>query len=162
MGYEDRNHAFKIVRQSLRFPSSSVVKNPPAMQWPGFDPWAGKVPWRRKWPPIPVFLPGKSRGQRSLVGYSPWVTKSRTWQWLTHTHAQSKGLFEPGFVSCGTFQEVKQAVGVQLWRLPMIALGVAPPRRHSWRRSGAVTLIITVIPDSLLSLCLSFFCLPVK
>ena len=32
----------------------------------------------------------------------------------THTHAQSKGLFEPGFVSCGTFQEVKQAVGVQL------------------------------------------------
>ena len=29
-------------------------------------------PWRRKWQPTPVFLPGKSRGQRSLVGYSPW------------------------------------------------------------------------------------------
>ena len=37
-----------------------------------FDPWIGKIPWRRKWQPIPVFLPGKSHGQRSLVGYSPW------------------------------------------------------------------------------------------
>ena len=35
-----------------------------------FDPWVGKIPWRRKWQPIPVFLPGKSRGQRSLTGYS--------------------------------------------------------------------------------------------
>ena len=36
-----------------------------------FDPWAGKTPWRRKWQPAPVYLPGKSHGQRSLVGYSP-------------------------------------------------------------------------------------------
>ena len=36
-----------------------------------FDPWVGKIPWRRKWQPIPVFLPGKSCGQRSLLGYSP-------------------------------------------------------------------------------------------
>ena len=33
----------------------------------GFDPWVGKLPWRRKWQPFPVFLPGKSHGQRSLV-----------------------------------------------------------------------------------------------
>ena len=37
-----------------------------------FDPWIGKVPWRRKWQPTPVFLPGESYGQRSLAGYSPW------------------------------------------------------------------------------------------
>ena len=37
----------------------------------GFDPWVGKIPWRRKWQPTPVFLPGESHGQRSLVGYSP-------------------------------------------------------------------------------------------
>ena len=37
----------------------------------GFDPWARKVPWRRKWQPIPVFLLGKSHRQRSLVRYSP-------------------------------------------------------------------------------------------
>ena len=41
----------------------------------GFDPWVRKIPWRRKWPPAPVFLPGKSHGQRCLVGYSPWVAK---------------------------------------------------------------------------------------
>ena len=41
----------------------------------GFDPWVGKIPWRRKWYPIPIFLPGKSHGQRRLVGYSPWGHK---------------------------------------------------------------------------------------
>ena len=36
------------------------------------SPWVGKVSWRREWQPTPVFLPGKSHGQRSLVGYTPW------------------------------------------------------------------------------------------
>ena len=35
------------------------------------DPWVQKIPWRRKWQPTPVFLPGKSYGQRSLEVYSP-------------------------------------------------------------------------------------------
>ena len=39
---------------------------------PGFDPWVRKIPWRRKWQPTPVLLPGKSRGQRSLVDYISW------------------------------------------------------------------------------------------
>ena len=38
----------------------------------GFSPWVEKLPWRRKWQPVLVFLPGKSHGQRSLAGYSPW------------------------------------------------------------------------------------------
>ena len=42
---------------------------------PGFNPWVGKIPWRSKWQPIPVFLPGKSHGQRSLAGYSLWSLK---------------------------------------------------------------------------------------
>ena len=42
-----------------------------------FDPWVGKISWRRKWQPTPVFLPGKSHGQRSLAGYSPGVAKSQ-------------------------------------------------------------------------------------
>ena len=37
----------------------------------GFSPWVGKIPWRRKWQPTPVFLPGESHRQRSLAGYSP-------------------------------------------------------------------------------------------
>ena len=56
-----------------------VVMNPPAdagnIMRPGFDPRVGKIPWRRAWQPIPVFLPGESRGQRRLVGYSPWSHK---------------------------------------------------------------------------------------
>ena len=36
-----------------------------------FNPWVGKIPWRKKQKPTPVFLPGKFRGQRSLAGYSP-------------------------------------------------------------------------------------------
>ena len=39
---------------------------------PRFYPWVGKIPWRRKWQSTPGLLPGKSHGQRSLVGYSPW------------------------------------------------------------------------------------------
>ena len=35
----------------------------------GFDPWFGKIPWRRSWQPTPVFLPGESHGQRSLMDY---------------------------------------------------------------------------------------------
>ena len=36
-----------------------------------FDPWVKKIPWRKAWELTPVFLPGESHGQRSLVGYSP-------------------------------------------------------------------------------------------
>ena len=40
-----------------------------------FDPRVGKIPWRRAWQPTPAFLPGESRGQKSLAGYSPWGHK---------------------------------------------------------------------------------------
>ena len=52
-----------------------MVKNLPANAGDRrhrFVSWVGNIPWRRKWEPIPVFLPGKSHGQRSLEGYSPW------------------------------------------------------------------------------------------
>ena len=51
-----------------------VVKNPPANVGDkrfGFDPWVGKIPWKTAWQPTPVFLPGESLRQRSLVGFSP-------------------------------------------------------------------------------------------
>ena len=41
----------------------------------GFDPWIGKIPWRKKWQSTPVFLPGESHRQRNLAGYSPWGSK---------------------------------------------------------------------------------------
>ena len=38
---------------------------------PDFDPWVGKIFWKGKWQPTPLFLPGKSYGQRNLVGDGP-------------------------------------------------------------------------------------------
>ena len=56
----------------------------------GFDPWIGKIPWRRAWQPTPVFLPGKPHGQRSLAGYSPQGRKeSDTTEVTQHTHRAS-------------------------------------------------------------------------
>ena len=55
------------------FQMALVVKNPSAnaenITRCGFDPWVRKIPWRRKWQPTPVFLPGEFHGQRRLAGY---------------------------------------------------------------------------------------------
>ena len=59
------------VRRASRM--ALVVRNLPANTGDRrhrFDPWVGKVPWRRKWQHTPVSLPGKCHGQRSLVGYT--------------------------------------------------------------------------------------------
>ena len=51
-----------------------------------FNPWVGKIPWRRKWLPNPVFLPREFHGQRSLAGHRPWGHKeSDTTKQLTQT-----------------------------------------------------------------------------
>ena len=73
-----------------------VVKNPPAGEGRckrcGFDPWVGKIPWRRACQPTPVFLPSEFHGQRSLAGYSPWGGKgSDTTEPLSTYAATRKG-----------------------------------------------------------------------
>ena len=55
----------------MGFPGGPAVKNSLQHRRPGFDPWVRKIPWRRKWQPTPVFLPGESHGQRSLAGCCP-------------------------------------------------------------------------------------------
>ena len=60
------------------FPCSSVGKESACNAGDLVQSWVGKIPWRRKWQPTPVFLPGESHGLRSLVGYSPWGCKSQT------------------------------------------------------------------------------------
>ena len=54
---------------------AQMVKNHLHCRRLKFDPWVVKIPWRREWLPTPVFLPGESHGQRSLMGYSPWSRK---------------------------------------------------------------------------------------
>ena len=67
----------------ILFLVAQMVKSLPAM----WEIWVwsldGKMPWKRKWQPTPVFLPGEFQGQRNLVGYGPWGRKkSNTTEWL--------------------------------------------------------------------------------
>ena len=73
----------------LGFPGSTMIKNLPAndkqTRRHGFDPWVRKIPWKRKWKPTPVFLPGESHGQRAWRATVHEVEKSWT-QLSTHAH----------------------------------------------------------------------------
>ena len=66
----------------MGFPGGAVVKNLPAsavdIRDSGLIPATGRSPGRGNGHPLPVFLPEKFHGQRSLVGYSPWTAKSLT------------------------------------------------------------------------------------
>ena len=69
----------------------------------GLDPWVKKIPWRRKWLPMPVFLPGKSHGQRSLAGYSPWGHKR-----IRHSLMTKQQHFNHGAVFSGSLLQTQQ------------------------------------------------------
>ena len=66
---------------------------------PGFDPWTGKILWRRKWAPTPLFLPGELHGQRSLAGGSPWC--GRVWAGTYLTPACICFIFRDSKDFCG-------------------------------------------------------------
>ena len=68
-----------------------------------FYPWVRKMPWRRKQQPTPIFLPGKSHGQRSLVGYSPWGRKKSDTT-ITNTFSSSLSLAGPRTIRCRCLQ----------------------------------------------------------
>ena len=77
-----------------------VIKNLPASaggtRGVGSIARLGKFPWSRKWQPVPIFLPGKSLGQRSLAGHSPWVHKeSDTTERLNTQHTLGEGERNP-------------------------------------------------------------------
>ena len=73
-------YAYAYIRASLIV---QLVKNLLQCRRPRFNSWVGKILWRRKWQPTPVFLPRESHGQRSLVRYSPRGRKeSDTTGWL--------------------------------------------------------------------------------
>ena len=70
----------EFTQNQKHFPCGASGKKKLACQYRGhkrckFYPWVGKIPWRRAQQPTPVFLPGESQGQRSLVGHSPWGCK---------------------------------------------------------------------------------------
>ena len=66
-----------------------LVKNPLQCRRPGFDPWVGKIPWRKEKLPTLVFWPGEFHGQRILVGYSPQGHKESNMTERLSTHFDS-------------------------------------------------------------------------
>ena len=80
-----KNRLFLLWHLYINFTGSILMKGFPAgsegkdsacqCMRPEFSPWVGKIPWRRKWIPTPVLLPGEFHGQRSMVDYSPWGYK---------------------------------------------------------------------------------------
>ena len=117
---------------------------------PGFDPWVRKIPWRRAWQPTPVFLPGESHGQRSLVGNHRWgCEESDTTQRLNknncgkpHKHPQQWASFDaapnPWEQPSGGRSEPAGRGGVHRdGRLT--AVGSHPPADSSGTRVGPVS-----------------------
>ena len=71
-----------FIRQAQRASQIALVvkkqTNKQTCKRPGFHPWVMRIPWRRKWLPTPILLPGEFHGQRNPSGYSPQGQKSQT------------------------------------------------------------------------------------
>ena len=100
---------------------AQMVKNLPVMRRPGFDPWLGKIPWRRAWQPTPVFLPGRSPwtkkpGRLQFMGSKrvrhDWVTKHSVpltqWTWIWANSKRWWRTEEPGVLQSMGSQSVRQ------------------------------------------------------
>ena len=99
----------------MGFPSGSVVKNFLPCRRLGLDPWVRKVLWRSILASLtPVFFPGKSHGQRSLVGYSLWGSKRVGHDLATERQQQ---LFIEGCIvsTLELLQTKKLDICMQLW-----------------------------------------------
>ena len=80
----------KLLKSYIDFSGSSVIKNPPANAGNvGSIPGSRRSPGEGKWQPTAVFLPGKSHGQRSLMGYTPWSRKESDMTERLSTHTKS-------------------------------------------------------------------------
>ena len=109
----------------------------------GFDSWVRKISWRRKWQLTPLFLPGKSQGQRNLVGYSPWSHKeSDMTEWLNKNNIffwgvkkESKKLSRVTVLTgaCACLEGVLRATGREKGRLSVD--WEVRSRRLNWGKS---------------------------
>ena len=76
LGSQPKDFFFQPLGELGGFPGGANGKEPACQcRRCGFDPWAGKIPWRRALQSTPVLLPGESHGQRILASYSPWGHK---------------------------------------------------------------------------------------
>ena len=91
----------------------------------------GKIPWRRKWQPTPVFLPGESHGVRSLAGYSPQGRKGLPWwlRWLRIT-------WDAGNLNVHQVQDLSRSLGQKIsWRREWLLTSLFLPGEFCGQRS---------------------------
>ena len=102
----------------MGFPGGSNGRVCVQCRLPAFDHWVRKIPWRRKWQPTPVFSPGKSHGQKSLLGYSLWGPKEldKT-EWLTLSLFSYLVIEQVTFISPSAFL----GLGLEVWLLAMVS-----------------------------------------
>ena len=115
---------------------SQMVKNLLQRKRPGFNTWLGQIAWRREWQPAPVSLPGNFHGQRSMVGYSPWVHKeSNMTEWLKLSLSLERLIpyLVSGYVSMISF--AKCVCHSLIERTPSSCITVCSPTRRSLKLS---------------------------
>ena len=85
------------------------------------DPWLRKIPWSKKWQTAPVFLPGKSHGQRSLMGYSLWGGKELDVAEHLHAHVCTHTRTHTHSYTCSLFSNFIHLIAqkVNIWTLPL-------------------------------------------
>ena len=82
-----------VVTTEWGFPGGQVVEHLPAMQKTWVWSLGHEDPWRRIWQPTPVFLAGKSHGQRNLAAYSPWGSRRVQHDLVTKQQLQNRAKF---------------------------------------------------------------------
>ena len=110
---------------TMGFPGGSDSKASEQRGGPGFDPWVGKIPWKRKWQPTPVLLSGKSHGRRSLAGYSPWGrNESAMTEQLSLSFSTKKDILSSSLLlfRCSVMPHFFQCHGLQQAMLPCPSL----------------------------------------
>ena len=91
--YKTHAYLYMCMIHTGASPVAQKVKNLPAVWETRVEPWVRSIPWKRKWQPTPVFLPGESHGRRSLAGYSPWGCRVKLLCSLIHSYSCQLGHF---------------------------------------------------------------------
>ena len=119
----------------MGFPGGSDGRVHLQCRRPGLDLWVVKIPWRKKWQPIPVFLPGEFHGQRSLAGYIVHgVAKRHDWAANAFTFIGLYGMWTPfkyfpdqtSYYSSLTYHPLDTPAFVSSSKSPRSITGAAP------------------------------------
>ena len=99
-----------------------------------FDPYVGKITWRRTWQSTPVFLPGESHGQRSMVGYCL----------QAHKESDMNEATQHACMHIGNRYVLKELENKQVNQIVKVEVR-NPGRKYTFQRSVTTTSIITII-----------------